>query len=424
MKTDQQLEDVLRATLNARASTVDGGPAWPSSHDTAREPDDGDAHGREYLDVLPRSVPWRFAPLAAAVLVALAVAGILLGTRVTDENSAAPVPVTHRQACLATNLAQWQQALDSSTHVVADDQAVDVVGMTSDGTAVGTQLAQGDRTSRLTIGTVSFQSNAFRPLVSIAGTTENVVETSAQVAGDNAVVAVNFASGHAPTPAPNHVVLVDIATGHQTTLMSPHGAHPSTSDLAVIFDGAVYWDEYPAGDTTQEIVHEYTIATGRQRVVYDGPATPDPRFGNGMGVSAAGVWWSGTARQPNRPAQLPDEVVRNATSETARESLHTDGTSYAWRTASTIDWWSPGKGITSVDAPASFISAVAGPLVFYSAGTNSPMRVVDVRTGTVVTAQSAVPTLATRNGVAVFGPDGSTSVIRLDTATLPPLPCG
>jgi hypothetical protein len=275
----------------------------------------------------------------------------------------------------------------------------------------------------VSVGTISFDTDTFHPAATLAGPTTNAIAYNALVAGDHAVVAVNFASGRSGTP-PDKISLVDLSTGDQTELLSPHGRKPSTSDIAVAFQGAVYWDEYPHNSAKREIVHQYTIANGQSRVVYDGPRIRTALYEGGIGLSAAGLWWTGTALNPNRPAALPAPVARNTESEIARQSLHTDGTSFAWRTPSAIGWWAPGKGVVTIRTDNDSILAVAGPLVFYDAGPGpaSQMHLLDTRTGTVFAMTSSY-SIAAHGGVVVLG-STTTWVIRVDTATLPPLACG
>lgn len=86
MKSDEQLEQILRATFATRSDTVTGGPVWRA--DAATKPGaDGPV---ELLDLVPRRPRYRFAPLAAAAVAALAIVGLVVGIRAAGDRPTRP----------------------------------------------------------------------------------------------------------------------------------------------------------------------------------------------------------------------------------------------------------------------------------------------------------------------------------------------
>lgn len=446
MKADEQLEQILRATFAARSDTVTGGPVWRA--DAAPGPDaDGPV---ELLDLTPRRPRYRFAPLAAAAVVALAVVGLVVGVRAATEhptppaapNTTAPatraVPVVHRNACTASMPASWRDAAAAHTTVFPGSTygQVSIVGIAGDGTVVAEYTAPGTPagTMALTFGAVSLDSGTIRPFATISGSGDSVGSFH-QLEGDTLLVGTRFTRGQGPTSAaPTAVTVIDIRTGEKTRLMQLHGKNPTGTDIAFLQDGVAYWDEYPSAN--HEVVYAYDVATGARTVAYDGPSADSD-----MGHSAAGTWWTGSALAPNRPTQLPAAVSQH-TGPAERQFLTTDGSSFAWRTNDSIGWWGEAGTVVQTQIRNDGVADVAGPLVVFRVreGKYSQMRLLDTRTGAVVAlgrgplAKEPLPPqintvsshgllLVDRSPSYVTNLNDQTDVTRLDTSSLPEARC-
>lgn len=446
MKTDEQLEQILRATFAARSATVTAGPAWRAGAST--EPD---ADGRgEVLDLAPRRPRHRFAPLAAAAVVALAVVGLVVGVRAATERPTRPAapdiamrttapptspaaPVAHRAACDASLPSGWRDAIAAHTTTFASRTygQVSIQGVTDDGTVVVEYAPPGTSvrgTITLNFGTLSPGSDRIRPLTTIAGHGDSV-GWSFQLQGNTLLVGTHFTRGQGPTSAtPTRITAIDVHEGEQIAVANLPGSDASDTDGAFLQDGVVYWDEYPADSNNREIVYAYDVATGVRSTLYDGP-----RADRDLGRSAAGIWWTGSPLAPNRPARLPEAVAENSRNKAARQSLTTDGTSYAWRTANTISWWTPGSAVVKTRINNDGVEAVAGPILAFSPAGNRVPELLDTRTGAVIRlpgGDSNIVNFAYTNSalqIATYPrfsePSSITRMIRLDAASLTEARC-
>lgn len=433
MRTDQQLEQLLRATFAARSGTVTGGPAWAG--DAATEPDtQGPA---ELLDLAPRRPSYRFAPLAAAAVVALAVAGLVVGVRAASEHptrpaapntaspTTGPTPDTAAPVCPGDALGSaWQDATTQATVFDAKVYGqVNILGTAADGTVVAESTTPGltGETMVLAFGAASLGQGTIQPIATITGKGDGAFSFY-QLQGNTLLVGARFSSGPGTTPAtPSVITLIDIQTGQKTVLMQQRGANSPGTDSAFLQDGVAYWDEFPAG-TNREIVYAYDVATATRTVAYEGLRT-----GAGLEHSAAGTWWTGSALHPDRPAALPAPIVAHVTTEAARQSLVTDGTSYAWRTDKALGWWSPSNGFVWAQMPNRGVEAVAGPVVaFYPRSTAEGPHLFDVQTGEELTLPAFTGIhgaggvlIADHRPTKITATNDKSTVSRLDTATLP-----
>ncbi len=417
---DTEIEQTLRATFAGKASTVTSGPLWT---DDVEVLDSRRArHGR------PRWI----APLAAAAAVLVAVVGGLVAAQQLRSHHH-PVTQHHvtrvidRAACTVGLSPAWRSAISAGTTSYGTQQ-LSVAGVTSDGTPVVTYTPPGTRAGDMVIAIGTLPTGARTPKLVTEFTRSGATNAgyNVQVVGTTALVSLKFSSGNVgAVDAPSVIAVVDLRTGARTTLLNLRGTQsrrPGT-DTPYLIDGAVYWDEHPHGQPNREIVHRYDLATHQGEVVYDGSSA------NGLQHSAAGLWWSGSAVAPNVPAQLPAAVAEHARSQSALESLTTDGTSYAWSDKSTLSWWAPGHDVVTVRTPHAGVSGVAGPNVTFDKDKTSALYLLDTRTGAVTSLkntglQSATDgTLYLANEPHLVTTSTVFTITRLDAASLPPLTC-
>lgn len=418
---DTEIEQTLRATFAGRANTVASGPLW--------------TEGADLLDTrrARRDRRRSLAPLAAAAAVLIAVGGGLVAAQQLRSHPRPALQhhrasVVDRPACTASLAPSWRSAITAGTTSYGKLQLA-VAGVTSDGTEIVDYSSPGaSGSTAIAIGTLATGSRAPHRLAEFTRPGAHGAAYDVQVEGTTVLVAINFGTRASDgiDGAPSEIAVIDARTGARTDLLKlyqlPRAQRPTT-DTAVLFGGAVYWDEYPHELPNREVVHRYDIATRTAQVVYDGTQADQ------LQQSAAGVWWTGTSTAPNVPARLPAAVAEHATSAGARESLTTDGTSYAWSSKSALSWWSPGHDVVTVKTAHSGLNAVAGPIVVFGRNNQDLLYLLDTRTGSIV-AMPGIGVRAVKAGVLFLAKEphlitNSTvyAITRLDTSSLPPLRC-
>lgn len=418
---DTEIERTLRATFAGKASTVTAGPQWTDEVEVL--------DSRRTRHRRPRWI----APLAAAAAVLVAIGGGLVAAQqlrshhhpVTQHQK---TKVIDRAACTSTLSPAWRSAISAGTASYGTQQ-LRLAGVTSEGTEIVDYSPPGSSTASTTIaiGTLPPGSTTPRLLTQFTHAGDGAAY-DVQVDGNTVLVAINFAgSGNAGIDgAPSQIAVVDARTGARTMLLNLYSlprTHRPTTDAAFLFGGAAYWDEYPHGQPSREVVHRYDLSTRIDQVVYDGSG------GDGLHRSAAGVWWTGSAVVPNVPAPLPAAVAEHASFQAALESLTTDGTGYAWSDRSTLNWWAPGHDVVTVHVAHTGLNGVAGPVIVFDKDKTSALFLLDTRTGAVTSLKNTGLQLANR-GVLYLGNEphvitNSTvyTITRLAATSLPPLSC-
>jgi hypothetical protein len=330
-------------------------------------------------------------------------------------------PITTHTSCAASMPPAWKTAIAAATTSFGNRQ-VRVVGVTDDGTLIGTFYPRTARPGRiaLSVGSISLERSSTHTLGTFVMRGNSL---SSDVEVEGTTVLITLQSGSQPT-GPAEIVTIDTRSGAKR-VAARLGGSGQLFDGAYLFRGAVYWASHRSRPNPRSYVHEYDPATGADPIVYEG-ATGESR---GLQNSAAGVWWAGSSVVPDRPAGLPGPVLGTATDDTALASLVTDGTAYAWDANGAIDWWSPGERTVRIRLRKAVLQEVAGPLVFYYSENSSTLHAIDTRTGARVSIPNGIPAFAAHgvvyleNDPHMITENTQFTVTRLDTSALAPLSC-
>jgi hypothetical protein len=354
---DQQLEAVLRSSLARHAATVESGPQWPLPDEDLL----GSAprHGRSW---------W---PVAAAVAAVLAVIGIVVAVRhVTSgrHEPAKPVIVT-RSACTIDPPPAWQRAFATAGQ---DQLGEMVLGAATDGTIL---LRREGRTTVQTL--LVSPSGATRIVQQLPFPGRHFVTLNSMIDGRWIVLPIGDIRVDAPTLLEFDVF--DRATLHLTERVSiAKGARIGTWAL---FDGHVYWTEPRSGALGTLLDHDLVARTTR---------TTEPDGVRSVLGSPNGVAWTDAHRRTHLLAgAAPDQVPGQPGTH---PGLVTDGRTYAWRSGTSIGWysaatkqdvvvrWFPGFQVA--------VLAVAGPYVLITSDRASGATgwLIDTRTGAAASA--------------------------------------
>lgn len=373
MKTDHELETLLRATLATRAESVRQGAPWTSPTETSRH--------RRWLPVL-----------AAAAAVVLLAVGLAVGPRLvgndhpahpnptrsgtpgptTPHPTATPAPVA--TACVTPLPAAWRQAIQNS-RVDLGAMAATLDDVAPDGTLVVS------RDFGVTPGSardIVLVSPGKAPRVVYRVTDPDRYDATAALDGHWLMIAIN-SRGRAPAntvsnfPPPTiyRLLLRDLNTGTTRQIASaPQGSGAAQVPLIEAFtvlDGRVYWTYRSSYGSPTGVVRSYDPRTGKNTTVYRGSLSDYPQ------VTSAGI---GSYVAPVLPAQVAENL-----DPTNPLAVGTDGRAWAWlKSAFVLGWWQPGmsvpryvqmrQAVSGNDGPPS----VAGPYVFIR------QQVVDVNT--------------------------------------------
>lgn len=406
MKTDTELEALLRETFAGRADTLHDARPWqPPAH--AAQP------ARRWLPVL-----------AAAMAVAIVAAGVALGVHFRHSNkpahpkptpttSSLPAPATlHALRCTVPVPEAWRGAIAAGTVSIAGRKLIPLA-VTDAGDVLADEAAAValPHTHKLVLvtraGTVRTLYGK-QPPASWNGMRIGDVSTEAGWAAFGLLVQAQ-SGGQGPV----QIELVNLSTGAQRTLR-PTAPNDVTIVLGpALADGAVYWIEMDNGQGLQTgRVYRYDISTGRRAQVDHGvvfgPLSSDGR-----------VYWlnKDIVEQGRTPSSLPAGFdLAAAVREDA--PLLVDGPTYAWldtATMSSIKAATGGAGpITAVPADhGGRPTGLTGDLLWWGDA------VLDLGTGAAVDVGDLV--LARGHTAAAELSGGRITVF--DTSGLPPLHC-
>lgn len=439
MRSDEDLERLLRSTLTARGDSVHSGPQWTGQR--------GDASVR-------RLRRWQAPLLAAAAAVALAAGVLAIESGGSDHqnrtaHSGPTSPTVTRTstppvirawtgtACTAPVPAEWTHAASTPLDVGATGPTGALPqAVTDDGSLLVTRDL--GRTQDLVLVAPDGSRTTLLSLNRPAG--EN--DLYAYADGNWAVATKDryaSMSGLEPFPTVTEVVLVNLRTRATKTLAKPGDG---VIDGATIMNGHVYWDERTSLQAGRGTLADYDIAAQRTSTAWRGEL---PRAGTGPVYGpaaapvtlAAGIAFAGShqaAKVLAVPRSLPTVVAEHTDARTRLYHLSTDGTSYAWtdELGKVLYWWRPGQQAPSrMKLPAAGL-AISDDPSFQLAGNwvlaSYQPFLVDLRIHAITSApitggagyiEGSGGVLATDIG---YGTQTSKPV-RIDAATMPDLHC-
>ena len=431
MKTDTELEALLRGTLATRALEV--------TEPARFAPPAGPRRNRN---------PW-LPILAAAAAVLVAVAGVLVGIRLTHDNKVAhhgpspkPVPRVLHTVCTTTLPAQWKAALEHSAVDTRGGNAM-LLSLDADGSIIASQSISGQRQR-----VVEFRPGETAQLLYTAPDLQSEIY-SAQRIGNTLVVALRnphlAPKGANPKTMPflmSSLFTIDLAGPQQ----QPHDLYAmsansrTVTDGSVVYRGKLYWDEHPYNANLEGngVLRSYDPTSGRTATVHRGAV--------GYPIAAA----QGLLMRVNNnsgdlvvdAAHLP-AIVAGSLTQDSRHYLFSDGTAYAWLVNDhTIGWWAPGHAapiyrrlVTSLYVEDGGGGVTVSGRFLVGLTTDQRQTLIDPVSG----ASAVLPVnfagtyrseLAFSQGTVLAGIGflgGANSargtVLRLDTKGLPPLTC-
>ena len=425
MKTDIELEALLRETFAGRAQSVHDAARWVAPARAPRR--------------LRRWVP----ALAAAVTVALVAAGVVIAGQLThsDHKVIKPAPVVPT-VCRTALPSAWLAALPAAV-LDAGAWSAGAIALAPDGSVIALRdygVHPGDAREIVQLR----PGSAPRVLYS-SPDPDTFGVRSAGLIDHWLIVGV-----HHDARPPKHtipgsspiglasVLLVDTRTGEARTLAEQRDTGRSIN-MVVTFDGKAYWDERASFPARNGVVKSFDPRTGKTRTVYHG------RIG-WLEVSAAGVGFQGE-RALLVPARLPDQVER-AMTPFSRYHLVTDGTAYAWLVSQRVlGWWAPGQaapvyrkvrygmdpqlGPDALKVAGRFVLTERGELVDPVHGGSAVLPTArftgiagaSLDLGSNGVLAGSAPTERNGHWIDGYWSDGTATVVRLDTRGLPPLRC-
>ena len=426
MKTDNELEALLRATLSSRAAEV-----------------------TEAADVPPRTStrPRRWLPAIAAAAVIAAIAGTAVGIRVASHHGPAgpsPTPTHTRSAspsptqppdrmntCAAKLPASWRAAITQGASRFGAVSAFPLA-ISPDGKQLLVARDFGTSRDVAVVGT----SGAPRPIYSVLQPDLNRVE-HASIDGHYALIDIERlprnANGVDGTVL--EVVLVDLRNLHATLLDSVHDSDITngrrTIDGSVLADGQAYWDVKNRYADRTGVLRDYDVVTGRFRDAFSGTVGAPTLTPLGLGLPGDRTIRVLIARD------VPTQVLDAVTTDVSRNSLSTDGSSYAWVSGRHIEWWAPGQSQITEFAPTDVVPgliAVAGHYVMYEDPSSDSVvpivYILDTSTGAVGASVNALQAYSLSNAGVFVGyrytgsaKNSPTEPVRIDTTKLPGLHC-
>lgn len=432
MKTDTELEGLLRTTLANRAATVTDAPPVPA-----------DLPARRHRAWLPA--------LAAAAAVAIAVAGVLVGIHLAKDNPPAnptptPTPALIPTTCPTTLPVAWRAAFTGSA-LATRGRSTQVLSIAPDGSVLALQddgpvPGAGRFVVRLRPGrapdVLYDVPDPDHQSVAIAQQYEHWLLIGLNDEERPPKGTIPGSSGQGPTK----IEVLDLAE-HDTHVLFDVAATDSlvgpASNSAAVLDGRVYWDQRGSYAADHGVVRSYDLATGALRTVYSG------KIGYTEVTAVGLVLQIGERQRVIVPAQLPAPVDR-AVSSDERARLGTDGTAYAWTVSPRIlGWWAPGEAAPTyrrLPKGMSIQDFVDPPLVAGQFVVTTSI-LTDMRTG----ASARLPTTTggvtrpdfylSRSGLLAglgftetaghyidgYWADAAMTVLRIDTTSLPPVTC-
>jgi hypothetical protein len=425
MKTDTELETLLRSTLAGRAETIHDARPWVAPAPASVRP------RRRWLPVL-----------AAAAIVIAVVAGVFISLRLTRTEHKVIKPAPLPTVCRTTLPSQWRTAL-SSAGLDAGGRTAGPLSVAADGSVIamrddGVHPGDGREIVQLRPGS--------EPKVLYAIPDPDRYDAQAAYLVDHwLIVALHHQGRPAKHTIPGSsaiglaaVVVVDINTGHARTLTSASDTGLSINSLAVL-DGKAYWDERPSYPAREGVVKSYDPRTGKIATVYQGPTS-------WLEITGAGLVFYDDREHPLVAADLPAPVEAAMTSF-SRRYLASDGSAYAWlMSRKVVGWWAPGNATPIYHKLARAIDTNHGALRLLVAGrfiVTEDDQLIDAANGTAakLAFHGFFPgrgsLYVSRDGVLAgateiegkghwidgYWADAAGAVLRVDTGTLPPLTC-
>jgi len=434
MKTDEELEHLMRATFAGRAKTVDQAPAWS-----------GDP-GLPSIDPPPTSRLRRWMPAlaAAAAVIVIATSVIVLRSGPGKRSPISP------GLCSTTLPEAWVTALNSAV-VPAGGLTARPTSITADGAVIAV------RDDGVTPGSprriVELRRGAEPKILYTVPNPDNRYVLNAELIGAKWLL-VDISNE--PTrlrdfpdsrgDSLDEVLLINLDSGEARDLATTPrvGGGNTYLDGGLVLNDNVYWAVATEGDggggppaPVPVTVHAYDPETGTTTTVYSGTDFT-------LGINAAGLLAEGQNDSVRVivPAPLPAPVAAAVGSSPRR--LGTDGTSYAWTIDDgTVAYWRPGMAVPMhVRIPS--VGAIGSPLAVAGDVIGLDNGILDMRTDAYAPIPSnAIPGLVDSglyfgalNVLAGFGsePRGNDfvdgyyegrpqRVLILDIHGLPPLAC-
>jgi hypothetical protein len=421
MKTDTELEALLRSTLTGRAESVQDARPFVAP---ARAP--------------RRIRPWVPALAAAAVVIVVA-AGVWIGVRLT--HSSRPVHPTptpnglHAVRCMVPLPNAWQSAIAAGTVTVAGHTvtplAIDAAG----------DVIASEPTAKRVRYIRQLVPYAYRlVLITAEGSIRTLYDTSPpeawggmRIAGvsverDWVAFAVNVGAASGGQ-GPVQLDVLNSATG-DVRVIRPGPLDPTIVLGPAILHGSVYWTDILAGQALEYgPLYRYDIATGH-RVVLDRHATSGPM------VTGDAVYWGHGAKDGDKITSAGHGQPLPPDFDIAAAFGHepvTDGRTVAWIdpiTMARIMAWQPGMAAPVVVVPqrrsGNYVDGVTGHFLWWRSWRGSS-AVVDLRTGAAVhldlpsTMGGGIRVLV--SGHLAVLPLAGSQLAFVDTAELPPLTC-
>lgn len=431
MKTDNELEALLRSTLATRAVEVTEPAPFSAPIATRRH-----VH-RVWLPIL-----------ASAAAVAAVIAGVAVAVHLAKHNPPAnptpspkPQPQVTRTVCRAALPGAWQAALQHSL-VDSGSGITRMSSIAGDGSLIATRSVGTHSDAQV----VQLRPNA-APQVLYTVADPHAEVYSAELDGAKLVIALlnphvaPLGADPAAMPVdPSEILVVDVTTHEQHVLYALSGTSPTVSDGVVTFHGTAYWDEHPYNTRRDGhgILRSYDLSNRSTGTAYRGTVGAPSARAQGLTMTVD----NGADDTVVVPAELP-AVVANATSPYDRHYLVSDGTAYAWLVDERkLGWWAPGRSAPSyLRVPVGFYTEDGGGGVSingrFLVGLTADQHytLIDAVSG----ASATLPTHlgGTYRAELVFhrgsilagigflgGPDSTQeAVLRVDTAGLPPLTC-
>jgi hypothetical protein len=405
MKTDSELEALLRGTLDARAGEVTEPARWATPAAPRR-----------------RTPAWLPAVAAAAAVVVVA-AGVIIGIRATRSNPPAhhsprPTPTSlpntlHTARCVTAVPASWQRAITTGTvrepGTKLVPRAVDDNGDVIADRAADVAVPQ---THQLVLITQTHKVRVLydtAPPASWNGMRIGTLSTE----GDWVAFAV-LVRASSGGQGPAQVELANTVTGETRTLR-PTQPNDATIVLGpVVAAGSVFWTELEMSrGLAYGPVYRYDIGTRTRHVVANGVASTVLRSGEG-------IYWekTGTVVTARRGTQPPGFDLRDALLKDA--PVFTSGDTSVWQDVTSmqaISGWRRGMSHSTTVVPerlGGLLAGMTGSFVWWEGG------VADVRTGATAPLGGAA-VVAGAHTVALQ--EGTAAVAVVDTGSLPGLHC-
>jgi hypothetical protein len=383
MKTDTELEALLRETFAGRAQTVERAPALAA----------------------PAKAPRRFRPwipaLAAAAAVIVVAASIAIAKNVDRSAPArpSPSPTTSRPpaptTCPASLPASWEAAVKHAT-LVPNGANLQPLAVSGNGTVLAVRGANPD-TEQFTVAVVTPDRHV-SPVV---------LQLGMNITADGRSPAINdrwAVFGTRNIAWTNDAILWAIDLQHGLAArkildLTEAGATggKTLQDWLLLGDNVYYTasDTYPS---THYRLYRYDLRTGTRTELAAGPRLTMHSVYGSLSYRPRPTPTTWGAQVVLVPGDMPSNVPAAVTD--GMHTVVTDGTDVAWseltrtstgRHVQSAYWWAPGTAAPVLalqqrvqpelrDQPAFEVSSVAGAFVFVNPYDATGWRVLDTRT--------------------------------------------